>query len=74
MRHYAFQQQDDPPWGQIVLELRSSGMTYANIGHAIGASRTLPENLVKGTSTQPRWRPGNRLLRLYDDRIAKRNH
>lgn len=59
----------DKPWASIIGDLQSAGMTYAQIGEAIGAAGSTVGDLASGRSQSPRATTAFALLRLHASRL-----
>ncbi len=59
----------DKPWASIIGDLQSAGMTYAQIGEAIGAAGSTVGDLASGRSQSPRATNAFALLRLHASRL-----
>lgn len=60
----------DKSWACIIGELQSGGMTYAQIGEAIGSAGSTVGDLASGRSQSPRAAAALALLKLYAKRAA----
>lgn len=60
----------DKSWASIIGDLQSVGMTYAQIGEAIGAAGSTVGDLASGRSQSPRATTAFALLRLHADRLT----
>ncbi|MGZ0026411.1 hypothetical protein [Stenotrophomonas sp. S4] len=60
----------DKSWASIIGDLQSGGMTYAQIGEAIGAAGSTVGDLASGRSQSPRATTAFALLRLHADRLT----
>lgn len=60
----------DKSWASIICELQSVGMTYAQIGEAIGAAGSTVGDLATGRSQSPRASSAFALLKLHSSRCA----
>jgi len=60
----------DKSWADIIGELQSKGMTYAQIGEAIGSAGSTVGDLASGRSQSPRASSALALLRLHTARCA----
>lgn len=60
----------DKSWADIIGELQSKGMTYAQIGEAIGSAGSTVGDLASGRSQSPRASSALALLRLHAARCA----
>lgn len=58
----------DKSWAYIIGELQSGGMTYAQIGEAIGSAGSTVGDLASGRSQSPRAAAALALLKLYEKR------
>ncbi|WP_313248876.1 hypothetical protein [Stenotrophomonas acidaminiphila] len=61
----------DKSWADIIGELQSGGMTYAQIGEAIGSAGSTVGDLASGRSQSPRAASALALLRLHSARCAR---
>jgi len=59
----------DKSWACIIGELQSGGMTYAQIGEAIGSAGSTVGDLASGRSQSPRAAAALALLKLYAKRV-----
>lgn len=59
----------DKPWASTIGDLQSAGMTYAQIGEAIGAAGSTVGDLASGRSQSPRATTAFALLRLHASRL-----
>ncbi|WP_146260280.1 helix-turn-helix domain-containing protein [Stenotrophomonas maltophilia] len=59
----------DKSWASIIGELQSAGMTYAQIGEAIGAAGSTVGDLATGRSQSPRAASAFALLKLHSSRF-----
>lgn len=60
----------DKSWACIIGELQSGGMTYAQIGEAIGSAGSTVGDLASGRSQSPRAAAALALLKLYAKRAV----
>lgn len=60
-------------WTQKVNELNAGGMTYAEIGVAIGLATSTVGDLAAGRYKSPRGDAAMALAKLHDDRCTARN-
>jgi len=63
----------DKSWASIIGELQSMGMTYAQIGEAIGAAGSTVGDLATGRSQSPRAASAFALLKLHSSLIFQGN-
>ncbi len=61
----------DKSWASIIGELQSAGMTYAQIGEAIGAAGSTVGDLATGRSQSPRAASAFALLKLHSSRFLQ---
>ncbi|MEN6650721.1 hypothetical protein [Stenotrophomonas hibiscicola] len=61
----------DKFWASIIGELQSAGMTYAQIGEAIGAAGSTVGDLATGRSQSPRAASAFALLKLHSSRFLQ---
>lgn len=61
----------DKSWADIIGELQSEGMTYAQIGEAIGSAGSTVGDLASGRSQSPRAASALALLRLHSARCSR---
>lgn len=61
----------DKSWSSIIGELQSAGMTYAQIGEAIGAAGSTVGDLATGRSQSPRAASAFALLKLHSSRFLQ---
>ncbi|OBU64360.1 hypothetical protein A9K58_17365 [Stenotrophomonas maltophilia] len=61
----------DKSWASIIGELQSVGMTYAQIGEAIGAAGSTVGDLATGRSQSPRAASAFALLKLHSSRFLQ---
>lgn len=60
----------DKSWAAIILDLQGEGMTYAQIGEAIGCAGSTVGDLATGRSRSPRAASAIALLALYSNHLS----
>lgn len=60
----------DKSWSEIISELQTDGMTYAQIGGVIGCAGSTVGDLASGRSQSPRASSALALLRLHVERCG----
>lgn len=58
----------DKPWAEVISDLQIRGMTYAQIGEAIGCAASTVGDLASGRSQSPRAATAFALLKLHSKR------
>lgn len=59
----------DKPWAEVISDLQIKGMTYAQIGEAIGCAASTVGDLASGRSQSPRAAAAFALLKLHSKRV-----
>ena len=61
----------DKSWAVIIADLQGMGMTYAQIGEAIGCAGSTVGDLASGRSQSPRAASAIALLKLHSERFDR---
>ena len=60
----------DKSWAEVISDLQIKGMTYAQIGEAIGCAASTVGDLASGRSQSPRAAAAFALLKLHSQRVG----
>jgi transcriptional regulator len=58
-------------WQALIADIRSTGLTLAQIGKAVDTSTSGISDIARGATREPRWKTGKNLLRLHN-RVKRR--